>query len=79
MKKLDLGEFINDFASLFNDLQVQLTESTNFKEIEEWDSLVALSLIALVDEKYGIRLLGEDIRSVTTILELYQKLLSKQY
>jgi acyl carrier protein len=48
-----------------------------FRNIEEWSSLIALMLIAMVDEKYNVVLTGDDIRNSNTIQDLYDKVSSK--
>ena len=61
---MDLKEFIEHFAEQFEDTEVSVFQpDTNFKELEEWSSLMALSVIAMVDEEYDIRIKGDDIRS----------------
>lgn len=42
-----------------------------FKDYEEWDSLSALLVIAMVDEKYQVRINGDDIRGSNTVGELF--------
>ena len=51
--------------------------NTVFRNIEEWSSLIALMLIAMVDEKYNVVLTGDDIRNSNTIQDLYDKVSSK--
>ena len=40
---------------------------TELSDIEEWDSMAAISLIALMDEKFGKRITGNEIRAFKTI------------
>lgn len=47
-----------------------VTETTNFRELEEWDSLAALSTISMVDDEYGVTITNKDLRSVETIEQL---------
>ena len=54
-----------------------LTADTEFRKLEEWSSLVALSVIAMVDEEYNVSLSGDDMRSVSTIGQLFE-LISKK-
>ena len=37
----------------------EITEKTIFIELEEWSSLTALSIIAMVDEEYGVKITGK--------------------
>ena len=64
-------EFITKFKELFFNTDLnEITEKTNFKELQEWDSLTALSLIALMDSEYGVKLSGETLKSIYTIEQL---------
>ena len=50
---MKLNEFIENFANQFDDTDVsEITAATEFKALDEWSSLVALSIIAMVDEEY---------------------------
>jgi Phosphopantetheine attachment site. len=48
-----------------------------FKELEEWSSLLAISIVGMVDEEYGVRLNGSDISSCQTIEDLYNNVRAK--
>ena len=47
-------------------------------EVEGWTSLVALLVITMVDEEYGIVLPPEEMRKTNTIQELFDLVASKQ-
>ena len=69
---MELQEFINNFAEQFDDIDAStLNGSTNFKDLEDWNSLVALSVIAMIDEEYDVTVKGDDIRKSTTIEDLF--------
>lgn len=69
---MELQEFINNFAEQFDDIDVSaLNGSTIFKDLDEWNSLVALSVIAMIDEEYDVTLKGNDITGANTIQDLY--------
>lgn len=75
---MEIKEFISNFAEQFDDLEASvLTPETEFKALEDWNSLVALSVIAMVDEEYDVTLKGDDIRSSKTIQDLYDNVSSK--
>ena len=70
--------FIEKFEQIFDDVTPgTLDRNTNFRNIEEWNSLMALALIAMVDDEFGISLNGEDIRSSNTIEDLFVVLSNK--
>ena len=75
---MEIKEFIENFADQFDDTDASvLTPETNFRELDEWSSLIALSIIAMVDEEYDVTLKGDDIRSATTIQDLFNIVNSK--
>lgn len=55
----------------------KFTPSTIYKDLGEWGSLVALSIIAMVDDEMGKRISGGDLRSCKTIEDLYNLIESK--
>jgi len=69
---MEMNEFIANFAEQFEDTDAsEFKADTVFKELDEWSSLIALSVIAMVDEEYDVTLKGDDIRSSNTIEDLY--------
>lgn len=76
---MELNDFIKNFASQFEETDANLfAAKTNYKELDEWSSLLTLSIIAMVDEEYGIIIKGEDIRNSQTIEELFELVKSKK-
>lgn len=75
---MEIKDFIENFANQFDDTDAsEFKAETKFKELDEWSSLVALSVIAMVDEEYDITIKGEDIRNSTTIEELFNAVKAK--
>ena len=69
---MTLNEFVARFAEEFDETpQEQFTPATEFKSLDEWGSLTALSIVSMVDEEYDKRITGADLRSVATIEDLY--------
>ena len=69
---MELKDFIENFANQFDDTDAsEIKAETVFKELDEWSSLIALSVIAMVDEEYCVTLKGDDIRSSNTLEELF--------
>ncbi|MEY8720287.1 phosphopantetheine-binding protein [Bacteroides stercorirosoris] len=67
-----MEKFVNCFFELLDDTDKSLVmPDTVFKELEEWTSILALSLIAMVDEVYDVTLDTDDIRNANTLEELY--------
>jgi len=75
---MELKDFIKHFAEQFDDTDVsEFKAETVFKELDEWSSLVALSVIAMVDEEYDITIKGDDIRNSNTIEDLFNAVKAK--
>ena len=69
---MEIQEFIENFAAQFDDTDEALfTAETNFKDLDEWSSLTALSIIAMVDDEYDVIIKGNDITSAVTIQDLF--------
>ncbi|MBO4891653.1 MAG: acyl carrier protein [Prevotella sp.] len=76
---MELKDFIENFAAQFDDTDAsEIKAETVFKELDEWSSLIALSVIAMVDEEYDVTLKGEDIRISNTVEDLYNLVKSRQ-
>jgi acyl carrier protein len=75
MKTLD--EFVELFAEQFDDTDAsEITPETVFHELDEYSSLIALSVIAMVDEEFDVALKGDHIRSAVTVEDLYNTIKS---
>lgn len=70
---MDINQFIEKFKEIFDE-NVNLTPETYFKELDDWSSLMNLSLIAFADEEFGKEISGRDIRNVQTIEDLFNLL-----
>ena len=70
---MELNQFVAHFAAQFDDTDPgEFTADTKFREIDEWSSLIALSIIAMTDEEYQVVLKGEDIRNSQSIRDLFE-------
>lgn len=75
---MELKEFVANFAEQFEETDVNAIQATTvFKDLDEWSSLIALSVIAMVDEEYDVALKGEDVRNAVTVEDLFQVVQSK--
>lgn len=75
---MELKEFIANFAEQFDDTDAsEITATTVFHDLDEYSSLIALSIIAMVDEEYDVQLKGDDMRSAVTVEDLFNIVKSK--
>ena len=76
MKSLD--EFVELFAEQFDDTDAsEITAATVFHDLDEWSSLISLSVIAMVDEEFDVALKGDDVKNSITVEDLYNRVVSK--
>ncbi len=69
---MELNEFVAKFAELFEDIDTSnFNAQTDFRDNQEWSSLIGLSVIAMVDEEYDVTLKGDDIKNSKTIEDIY--------
>lgn len=75
---MELNEFVEKFAEQFDDTDPsEIKAETNFRDLEEWSSLIGLSIISMVDDEFEVVLKGDDMRRANTVEELYNIVQSK--
>lgn len=75
MKSLE--EFVALFAEQFDDTDAsEILANTVFHDLDEWSSLIGLSVIAMVDEEFDVALKGDDVKNSVTVEDLYNKVLA---
>ena len=77
INKMEKSKYITLIASVFDVEESKLSYETQFKALPEWDSIVALTLIATYDQEFGVTLDVADISSAITINDLYEKISKK--
>lgn len=78
LKAMTLDEFVKAFAAEFDDTpEEQFTSATNYRELDEWGSLVALSIISMIDDEMDVQITGADLRASKTIEDLFNLVNSK--
>lgn len=72
-------EFIDNFANQFDDTDAsEITFQTVYKDLDEWSSLMSLSIIAMCDEEYSVKVTGDDIKNTSTVEDLFNLVKSKK-
>lgn len=70
---MTLEEFVIEIEDAF-EIQERgtLLPDTDYKNFEEWDSMHALILIALIDTEFDLLVSGNDLKNLVTVREVYQ-------
>ena len=77
MKTLD--EFVALFAEQFDDTDPsEIKAETVFHDLDEWSSLIGLSVIAMIDEEFEVAVNADDMVSSVTVEDLYKKVQAKK-
>lgn len=70
---MELDEFFKKIELEIEDLEPgSLTPDTDYRELEQWSSMYALIIIALIDTEYDVTLTGEDLKNTNTIRDLFE-------
>jgi acyl carrier protein len=67
-------ELIRDVLEI-NDRDLNMTDE--FRNYVEWNSLANLSLIALLDEEYGVVIEYNEFRNLNTLLDIFERIQKK--
>lgn len=75
---ITLSEFIEGIAEQFEDTDPALINAeTQFKSLEEWSSLTAMTLVAFVKMEFNKSLTATDLKESATIEDLYNLIKNK--
>ncbi len=75
---MELYEFVANFAEQFDDTDSsEITAETKFHDLDEWSSLVAMSVMALAKTQYGKTITGAEMRECVTVENLFNLIASK--
>ena len=75
---MELETFTIDFANQFEDTDPsEISPSTVYKDLDEWSSILAFSVIAMVKVNYGKTVTGAEIRHCDTVEDLFNAIAAK--
>lgn len=67
-----LNEFVALFAEQFDETDAsEIKADTVFHDLDEYSSLIALSIIAMIDEEFDVTVKGDDMKASVTVEDLY--------
>lgn len=69
---MDKITFVDSFAEQFDETPREaISFEGKIKDLEEWSSLIALATVAMINEKYGVKLTGDEVEQADTVQDLY--------
>jgi acyl carrier protein len=76
---MELNDFVKNFAEQFDDTDAsEINATTAFHDLDEWSSLIGMSVIAMVKTQYGKTLTGKEIKNCTTVEQLFNLISNKE-
>jgi len=73
-----LEDFVQKFAGCFHQTEpASIRSETKFRELEEWGSMLALIVIAMIDADFGKTITAEDLKSANTVAALFEVVKNK--
>ena len=71
-------ETLNEvFRDVFDDESISVTENTTSNDIEDWDSLEHINLIAAVEQEFGVKFNMGQVVSMKNVGEMVDIILSQ--
>ena len=77
-KKNALGKIETIFRDHFLDDSLRVDETTTPADIEEWDSLAHINLLAAVESEFGVRFSADDMAGIDSVASLLTALARRQ-
>ena len=75
---MELEKFVKDFAAQLDETDPEtITAETEYKNLDEWSSLIAFAVIAMVKVEYDKTVTGAEIRHCNTVEDLYNLVAAK--
>ena len=75
---MELNDFIARFAEQFEDTDpAEIQADTVYKDLDEWSSIIAFSVIAMVKTEFGKTVTGAEIRHCETVEDLFNTIAAK--
>ncbi len=76
---MEIKQFIENFVDQFDDLELSdVTPNTVMRDLEEWSSMIGLSLLNMAEKSYGVQLTFDELRNAITVQNLYDTIYNKQ-
>lgn len=76
---MEINEFIANFADQFDDTDAgEIKAETKFRDLEEWSSMIALSVLNMIDNQYDVVLSFDDMKKAITVKDLFNIVSNKE-
>ena len=66
-----MDEFILNLKEQFEEENISINQDSKFRDLDGWDSMTALMVIAMLDELYNCQIDPEEFKKYEYVHELY--------
>ena len=75
---MEIDVFLKSFADQFDETDAnEITAATEFHELEEWDSLIALAVLNMTEKKFGKKITFDEMKKCVTVEDLFNLIVAK--
>lgn len=71
-----MDDFLAEMAEILE--EDTINPSDELKSFESWDSLAALSVLAMADAEFGVNMSSQEVNRAETVQELYELIIAKK-
>lgn len=72
MKYMEIQSFVDKFASQFDETDLsEFKPETCFRDLDEWNSFLALAIMAMIKTHYDVAVTAQEMRDAQTIQDLF--------
>lgn len=64
------GKLTSIFCDIFDDNSIKLTDATTANDIEDWDSIEHINLVAAVEKEFHIRFKMSEVSTMKNVGEM---------
>ena len=76
---MNINDFVKNFENAIEGIPAgSITPKTEFRGLTQWDSLAALSIMAMVNAEYDVELAAEELKNSKTIEDIFQAVAAKK-
>jgi acyl carrier protein len=72
------AKFLELIQEVFEIEDTSIDKDTFFRDLDSWDSLTHLSLIAMIDEEYGVTIEDDKFKTLMTLNDLFEEIQQRQ-
>jgi acyl carrier protein len=76
---MNITDFVKNFENAIEGIPVgSISPDTEFRQLEQWDSLAALTIMAMVNAEYDVELAAEELKNSKTIEDIFRVVAAKK-